>query len=70
MEDICGEKKRAPRHARANGNLLRLRRQIQEERVAAPTAFRTDAMSGAFPAAKETATIDPRELEQFIERLG
>ncbi len=70
MEDICGERDWAPRHARVYGNLLGLRQKIEEERAAALTAFRTDAMAGDFPSAEETADIDPDEFEKFLDRLG
>jgi len=69
MEDICGEKEGAPRHARAFGNLARLYRQIREERIEALKAFREASMSGGFPADEETATIEPQELERFLTRL-
>lgn len=69
MEDICGEKESAPRHARAFGNLARLYRQIREERIAALKDFRTASMDGSFPAEAETAGIDAGELERFRERL-
>ncbi len=69
MEDICGEKETAPRHARAFGNLGRLYAQIQEERIAALKDFRAASMEGTFPADSETAEIEPRELEGFLDRL-
>jgi len=69
MEDICGEKETARRHARAFGHLHRLYRQIQEERIAALKGFRTASMEGSFPAAEETAEIDPSEFESFRGRL-
>ena len=69
MEDICGEKEHRPRHARAYGDLLGLRRQIREERIRALKAFRADAMGGAFPSDAETARIDAGELEGFLRRL-
>ena len=33
------------------------------------SAFRQDVLDGAFPGAAETATVDERELEAFVERL-
>jgi len=69
MEDICGEKETAPRHARAFGNLHRLYAQIREERIAALRDFRAASMEGSFPADSETAGIEPRELEDFLDRL-
>lgn len=44
-------------------------RKFPEERIAALEAFHADAMSGAFPAREQSADIDPRELEGFLERL-
>lgn len=70
MEDICGDNENPPRHARAYGDLAGLRRRLREERVAALRAFRADAMAGAFPGPKETAGIEPGELDRFLDRLG
>ena len=69
MQDICGERETAPRHARAYGNIFALREQIKVERISALKAFRRDAMSGAFPSEAETARISPEELSDFINRL-
>ena len=69
IEDLCGENPDPPRHARAFGNLARLHRQIQEERIAALTAFRQASKEGQFPAAAETVSIDPAELEAFLAKL-
>ena len=70
MQDICGEQEDAPRHAKAYGNLARLRRQIHEERIAALKAFRADAMVGNFPSEKETAGIAQEEMEKFVELMA
>ena len=40
-----------------------------ESWIPALKAFRADAMSGAFPAKEQSVDIDPRELEEFLERL-
>ncbi|MEO1249861.1 MAG: 3-methyl-2-oxobutanoate hydroxymethyltransferase, partial [Pseudomonadota bacterium] len=69
MEDICGEKDTAPRHARAYGNLAALYRQIEQERIKALAAFREDSMAGAFPGEAETPEINAGELEGFMEKL-
>ena len=69
MEDICGEREGAPRHARAYGDLARLYQRIREERLAALKAFRDDAMNGGFPSDAETATIESHQLKKFRERL-
>ncbi len=69
MEDICGDTKTSPKHARAFGNLGNLREQIHRERVSALTRFREAASSGEFPGPAETARIDEREFESFLELL-
>jgi len=69
MNDICGEQKTAPRHARAFGNLHRLYKEIEVERVRALTAFREAAMDGTFPGKAETVQIDSAEFEKFLNRL-
>jgi len=69
MEDLTGENPDPPRHARAFGDLARLHRQIQEERIAAITAFQEAASSGQFPAIDETVSIETAELESFLEKL-
>ncbi|MDA0655655.1 MAG: 3-methyl-2-oxobutanoate hydroxymethyltransferase [Proteobacteria bacterium] len=69
IEDLCGENPDPPRHARAFGDLARLHRQIQQERIAALKAFRQASMEGRFPAAAETVSIDPEELESFLAKL-
>ena len=69
MEDICGEAETRPRHARAYGDLLTLRRRVQEERIAALKAFRVDALGGQFPAERENVRIPDEELALFQQRL-
>jgi 3-methyl-2-oxobutanoate hydroxymethyltransferase len=69
MEDICGEEDDRPRHARAFGNLRRLREEIRTERITALTAFRKAAEQGDFPAASETPSVQEKELEEFIAKL-
>lgn len=67
--DICGETENPPRHARAFGDLAKYVRLIEEERVAAFTRFREASDAGDFPNDRETAAIDPKELETFLEKL-
>ena len=69
MEDLTGENPDPPRHARAFGDLARLHRQIQEERITAITAFQKAASNGQFPAADESISIEPAELESFLMKL-
>ena len=67
--DICGEQEESPRHARAFGELWKLKRRMHEERVAALAAFRASCADGSFPGDAESASIDADELERFLERL-
>ncbi len=67
--DICGEQENSPRHARAFGNLLELKRQVQDARVAALADFRRACVDGGFPSDAETVDADPDELDRFISRL-
>jgi 3-methyl-2-oxobutanoate hydroxymethyltransferase len=67
--DICGEGATTPRHARRYGDLERLYREIEAERLRSLTAFRADVSSGHFPAATEVATVPEALLEEFNRRL-
>ncbi|MDF1774630.1 MAG: 3-methyl-2-oxobutanoate hydroxymethyltransferase [Rhizobiaceae bacterium] len=68
-EDICGETDKVPRHARRYGDLARLHRQMDEERRAALSAFRSDIRQGDFPAPGETAGLDDQELQTFLSHI-
>ena len=65
MEDICGEKESAPRHAKAYTNLHKLYEEIKAKRIKALQAFKEDAMAGTFPSDKETVDVDEIELRKF-----
>lgn len=67
--DICGEQENSPRHARAFGNLLELKRRVQDARVAALAGFRRACVDGGFPSDAETVDVDPDELDRFVSRL-
>ncbi len=67
--DICGELEQSPRHARAFGELWKLKRRMHDERVAALSAFRASCADGSFPGDAESASIAEEELERFLERL-
>ena len=68
-EDICGETENPPRHAHAYGNVLRLQRQIQEERVAALHQFQNAVRDRSFPYADVTNQMKPQELQAFRAAL-
>ena len=58
-----------PKHARAFGNLRRLYKLIEVERLAAVTDFRHAAISGNFPGDAETAPRNVREMKIFLEQI-
>lgn len=68
--DICGEAECLPRHARRYGDLARLYRQVEAERMAALAAFRMDVKSGEFPSASEVAGLPEAVLEEMKRCLG
>ena len=68
--DICGEEGRLPRHARAYGDVARLRQLIRDERASAFAAFRADVAQGGFPGTTNAAAMDPGQWEELLERLG
>jgi 3-methyl-2-oxobutanoate hydroxymethyltransferase len=67
--DICGESERIPRHARTYADLASLKRQMDDERVRALTAFRADVASGSFPDGTEVSKVAPDELAGFVAAL-
>jgi 3-methyl-2-oxobutanoate hydroxymethyltransferase len=69
MEDICGENAEAPKHAKSFGNIYKLREMIKEERIKSLKEFRKSSLDEKFPSDKETAKINDREFELFMEKL-
>ncbi|NQW07260.1 MAG: 3-methyl-2-oxobutanoate hydroxymethyltransferase [Candidatus Pelagibacter sp.] len=69
MEDICGESENPPRHAKAYGNILKLRNQIKSERVNALKAFKKESMTGKFPALKNSTNLNKEDFEIFLNQL-
>ena len=69
MNDLCGETKNPPRHARAFGNLGEMHEALYLARIQALNDFKNAAISGAFPTTSETPNLDAKELEQFREKL-
>lgn len=69
MEDICGDVENPPRHAKAWGDVLSLRKMMQAERAKSLTGFRTDVQSGAFPDAAHTVGMAPGEHVKLLEAL-
>ena len=69
MEDICGENAEAPKHAKSFGNIYKLREMIKEERIKSLKEFRKSSLDEKFPSDQETAKINDREFELFMEKL-
>jgi len=70
MNDLCGETKNPPRHARAFGNLGSMQEALYKARIQALTDFKQASMNGDFPAPAETPNLDAKELEQFHAALS
>ncbi len=69
MEDICGDVENPPRHAKAWGDVLSIRKQMQAERGRALGGLRDDVTSGAFPDAAHTVLMTAGEQEKLQEAL-
>ena len=69
MEGICGENAEAPKHAKSFGNIYKLREMIKEERIKSLKEFRKSSLDEKFPSDQETAKINDREFELFMEKL-
>jgi len=72
VADICGEASEEdtpPKHAHAFGDLGRLHKQIQEERVAALSAFHNEVVAHNFPYAHTNIGMHAGEKERFLEAL-
>ena len=70
MEDACGDSENPPRHARAFGNLMTLRKQLADERIKALIAFRKAIEEGNFPGEDETAGISDDEFSDFLDLMN
>ncbi|WP_164661396.1 3-methyl-2-oxobutanoate hydroxymethyltransferase [Tropicibacter sp. Alg240-R139] len=69
MEDICGDVENPPRHAKAWGDVLSIRKQLAAERDKALTGFRADVQAGTFPDAEHTVSMLPGEEDKLSEAL-
>ena len=70
MEDICGETAKPLRHAKAYGNLLELKNQIETERLKALKAFKKDSISGKFPGKNQSTNMDSKQFDDFLKLLN
>lgn len=69
LEDICGDVANPPRHAKAWGDMLSIRKLMATERNKAVTGFRDDVKSGAFPDAAHSVSMPHVEHQKFLEEL-
>lgn len=69
IEDICGETAKPPRHAKAYGNLLELKNQIETERLKALKAFKKDLISRKFPGKNQSTNMDSKQFDDFLKLL-
>ena len=65
QNDICGEHENIPRHARAFGNVLKLKNEIYKERVSSLESYRNSVENKSFPSGNELINIKKEELEKF-----
>ena len=72
IADICGEaseEDKPPKHAHAFGNVGRLHRQINLERVEALGKFHTEVTAHNFPYPQNNVRMHDGEQEKFLEAL-
>ncbi|MEM6306459.1 MAG: 3-methyl-2-oxobutanoate hydroxymethyltransferase [Pseudomonadota bacterium] len=72
VADVCGEASEEdtpPKHAHAFGDVGRLHKQIQGERVKALGAFHTEVAAGRFPYAHTNIGMHAGEKDKFLEAL-
>jgi 3-methyl-2-oxobutanoate hydroxymethyltransferase len=67
--DICGETDDPPRHAKAWGDGLSIRKQLDAERRKAVKGFHDDVKNGAFPEAKHSVQMHASEKDLLLEQL-
>jgi 3-methyl-2-oxobutanoate hydroxymethyltransferase len=69
MEDICGDVLHPPRHAKAYGDMLSIRKLLSKERETSLRQFSSDVRSGAFPDMEHSIKMPADELEALQEAL-
>jgi len=70
QNDICGEHENIPKHARAFGNVLKLKNDIYRERVSSLKNFKNSVENQTFPSEKELINIGKEELEKFKDLIS
>jgi 3-methyl-2-oxobutanoate hydroxymethyltransferase len=69
FSDICGETENPPRHAKAWGDGLSIRKQLDQERRQAVKSFHDDVKASAFPDAAHSVSMSAGEKDQLLEAL-
>ncbi len=69
MSDLCGDNEHPPRHAKAFGDVLSIRKQLVAERSKALAGYRAAVMDGSFPDAATSVSMPAVELEKLKEGL-
>lgn len=69
LADISGDGENPPRHAKAWGDVLSLRKQIEAERAKALDGFCAEVASGAFPHEPHQVPMRGGEAEKLREAL-
>ncbi|WP_298839416.1 3-methyl-2-oxobutanoate hydroxymethyltransferase [uncultured Roseobacter sp.] len=69
MSDLSGDTPAPPRHARAFGDVGKIRRQLRAERAKALQGYRAAVMDGSFPDAETTIFMSGHELDKLREGL-
>ena len=69
QNDICGEEENIPRHARAFGNIYKLKQEIKAERLLALKKFKNAVFEKNFPNDREIVKINDDEFERFMNQI-
>ncbi|MDW3222516.1 MAG: 3-methyl-2-oxobutanoate hydroxymethyltransferase [Paracoccaceae bacterium] len=69
MSDLSGDTENPPRHARAFGDVGRIRKELRAERTRALQSYHAAVMEKAFPDESTTVFMPADELEVLRERL-
>lgn len=69
MSDLSGDTLNPPRHARAFGEVGRIRAELRAERARALQGYRAAVMDRSFPDADTTVFMPKDELEKLRDGL-
>ena len=69
QNDICGEEENIPRHARAFGNIYKIKQKIKDERILALKKFKKAVFEKNYPNKDEIIRIKDEEFDKFMTLL-